>query len=327
MIKHILYPLIVLLVVGCSPTVVDEATEPPITQEPTRLAEEITLTDVPTDAASLTPPTVPPTHTDGPPPPTATITATSFPPVIGGTRYVVQFVPMNDTLNVRAAPSAASEIVTELFSGERVFVVGEGETVGSDTWLPIREYEGMPFSGWVNGYYLVQDDPAKFCADARPPAILQQVRDAVRNHDGDALAALVSPIYGLTLRGAYSDTILHFTPDEMRTFFTDTTPINWLSAPYEEPLHGSIPEALVPLMEQDLLPETSSIKCMDNQDDLTTEPDFHSGMPGMYQLPFYSIRRAGSVERELDWRSWGFGFVPSETAMELVAVSYYVATP
>ena len=47
----------------------------------------------------------------------------------------------------------------------------------------------------------------------------------------------------------------------------------------------------------------------------------------MEALPFYSVMRPGEPGFELDWEAWAFGFVPSDQAMELVALSYYFWTP
>ncbi|MCB1421024.1 MAG: SH3 domain-containing protein [Nitratireductor sp.] len=84
----------------------------------------------------------------------------------GGPDYwEVVNVPANDTLNVRAGPGTANQVVGALANGDRARNLG-CRMIGNARWCKIEAGAEMRFEGWVNGRYLREAAGAPGNADA-----------------------------------------------------------------------------------------------------------------------------------------------------------------
>lgn len=321
--KAYTYRIIVLLtmmIAGCSPTAAADPTEVPITQEPTiSITAAPTLMAQPTELATIS---LQPTLTADLP------TPAPQPSAAPSNQYVVQFVPLNDTLNVRSGAGVENEVVAELVNGDRVIATGEDQ----DNWMPIRSVDFPTIEGWVSASYLVADDPAAFCADPRPLEIIDEVREAVRSKDSARIAALINPLTGLSLGGLNWSKTIRIYPPVFDDFFTNTIEYDWGNDLYsEQPITGTQRDFITPLLEENLLPINVDILCHDSHDTLMPRGIYPGGGQGMESLPFYSVQRPGAEGHELEWGAWAFGFVPNGSInlddMQLVYLSYYTWTP
>jgi hypothetical protein len=241
--------------------------------------------------------------------------------------YTVQFVDKDDTLNVRSGAGVEHPIVGELVNGDEVQALGVTKPVGDNLWLPVQSLYNTELSGWINRFYVVlKTDPAVYCADANAQALIDEVREAVRTQDGERLAKTVTPLRGLYVGGLYWEKIVHLSSDEVRDFFTDSTVRDWGMQEYGSHIQGSIPDVVVPLLTENLLPQDVSRACFDSQDGLMG-PGVYGFKYGIDKLPFYSVMRPGTYAHELDWGAWAFGIDYWEGTPSLSYLSYYFWTP
>jgi hypothetical protein len=240
--------------------------------------------------------------------------------------YMVQFLGQDEVLNIHSGPGIQYPIVDTLGNRSEVQSTGAAEWVGNTLWLPIRSIY-PEITGWINRLYAVQEvERELFCADARVLAIVESVRAAVRTQDAARLVQTILPERGLYIGGLYWGSNVLLSEDEVRNFFTDTAPREWGAAFYGEPIQGSLPEVIVPLMSRDLVPNNVAIACYDNQDGLMGYGVYSAGV-GIDALPFYSVMRPGAPGHEFDWGAWALGIDYWEGEPTLAYLSYYFWTP
>ena len=168
-------------------------------------------------------------------------------------------------------------------------------------------------------------DSATFCSDQRPLEILEAVKGAVRNRDGQALANLVSPD-GLYMSLFPSADPVHLTIIDVELFFEDDTMRNWgNNVNSGEPIEASLAGRVTTLLQEDLLADNIILACNNNQDTLSTGTTLYSIDHPVDN--FYSAMRPGAPGSELSWGAWGLGFEYRQGQPLLTVLTHYIWTP
>ncbi|MFZ0547765.1 MAG: SH3 domain-containing protein [Candidatus Promineifilaceae bacterium] len=294
-------PTLPLLVITMTPS---SATDDLPTQGPGAVVTEETADATPTLAATAT----------------STPVGTAVPTVALDTdiEYRVVHVDESDVLNVRSGPGASNEIVTDLEPGSTgVRVVGFGQMVSGSLWVPINVNN---VGGWVNSRFLTEDIPSEqFCNDPEPRALLDELKTAVENQDGNLLAEISNPERGLRLRRYWRSDGVRFENQQVNNVFNLTQSYFWGTADGSgEDINGSFSEIMLPLLERNLV-GSSEVGCNEI---------LHGGTAGSVQLPFryegvnyYSMYRPAPADNEFDWGSWVVGI---ERWQETYFVSFLV---
>jgi hypothetical protein len=232
--------------------------------------------------------------------------------------YRVIHVDENDILNVRSGPGASNGIVTSLEPGRGgVRIVGFGQIVDDSVWVPINVDES---SGWVNSRFLTEDIPGDdFCSDAETAALLDELRDAIQERDGNHLAEISSPERGLRFRRYWRSEGVRFENQQINNVFNLTQSYFWGVADGSgEDINGSFSDIIVPLLDRNLVGSTE-VGCNEI---------LNGGTAGIIQLPFryeganyYSMYRPAPADQELDWGTWVVGI---ERWQERYFVSFLV---
>lgn len=218
--------------------------------------------------------------------------------------YRIIHVDENDILNVRSGPGPENEIVTSLEPGSAgIRIVGFGQPVNNSVWVPINV---GTVSGWVNGRFLTEEIPGdEFCNAAEPGALLEQLRTAVQNRDGNLLAEISNPERGLRLRRYWHSDGVRFENQQINNVFNLTQSYFWGVADGSgDDINGSFSDIILPLLDRNLVGSTQ-VGCNEI---------LQGGTAGTVQLPFryvganyYSMYRPGGAGNELDWGSWVVG--------------------
>jgi hypothetical protein len=168
-------------------------------------------------------------------------------------------------------------------------------------------------------------DSATFCSDPRPLEIMEAVKGAVRNRDGQQLASLVSPD-GLYMSLFPSPEPVHLSVSEIEHFFEDDTMRNWgNNVNSGEPVEASLAGRVTTLLDEDLLADNIILACNNNQDTLSTGTTLYSIT---YPVDnFYSVMRPGPPDSELSWGAWGLGFEYRQGQPLLTVLTHYIWTP
>jgi hypothetical protein len=232
--------------------------------------------------------------------------------------YRIIHVDENDILNVRSGPGASNGIVTSLETDSGgVRIVGFGQTVGDSVWVPINVDES---SGWVNSRFLTEDIAGDdFCSDAETAALLDELRDAIQERDGDHLAEISSPERGLRFRRYWRSEGVRFENQQINIVFNLTQSYFWGVADGSgEDINGSFSDIIVPLLDRNLVGSTE-VGCNEI---------LQGGTAGLVQLPFryeganyYSMYRPAPAGNEFDWGTWVVGI---ERWQERYFVSFLV---
>ncbi len=295
-----LFILLILLGLACGLTGEEPTPElppPPVETDTPPAVVEGEPTEAATDAAESDAPTPTLAPTDP---------ATAVPTVDIDTEatYRVIHVDENDVLNVRSGPGIENDIVTSLEPGSGgVRIVGFGQLVGDSTWVPINVDQT---SGWVNSRFLTEEIPGdEFCNDPETAALLDQLRTAIQNRDGDALTAISNPERGLRFRRYWHAEGVRFENQQINNLFNLSQSYFWGVADGSgEDINGSFSEIMLPLLDRNLLQATQT----------GCNEILHGGTAGIIQLPFryeganyYSLYRPAPADQELDWGSWAIG--------------------
>jgi hypothetical protein len=142
--------------------------------------------------------------------------------------YAVTLVAGNDVLNIRSA-SGANSPISGSFAHDAINVMRTGPTQQADgaDWVEVLMPDGVN-KGWVNFKYLTEYVAREtFCADARIPQLIGQLKQAMTTSNGAQLGTLVSPKHGLNLNYWASSNTVNYTSATAQTVFTDPQIINW----------------------------------------------------------------------------------------------------
>jgi len=164
-------------------------------------------------------------------------------------------------------------------------------------------------TGWVNAHYLTEVvDAAVFCSDPRVTNLINAFVSAVQSQDGAALAQLVSPTHGLTIRHNWWNPEVNLQGQSvLADLFTDTTSHDWgVQDGSGLPIQGPFKDEILPLL-QDVFNGSYTQHC----NDLANGSGGTAGMvvwPFEYQnINYVALYRAGAPGDELNWRTWAIG--------------------
>ena len=243
-----------------------------------------TATTQPTQATQFVP-----TSTDLP----SVSTSTPLPPVTGiYNPYAVILVNKGDVLNIRSAAGTGYPIVGSLApNAVGVNRTGPATSAGGDRWVEIQNPSGG--TGWVNAKFLTEyTAPSAFCSDSRVSDLLNNVRTAMLNSNGELLSSLVSPEHGLDLRLWRWGTVANYTPKEAAWVFQSDYVVKWGPAPGSGmDTNGTFSQQPLPKL-QEVFSANYTLNC-NNPLDLATfsvEP-----WPSEYaNVSFYTVFKPGS---------------------------------
>jgi len=312
------------------------APQPPPPSADTALPSPIPDTNTPTLVGpSPTPPVATPTSVPAQPTFTATLalaptsvaaTPTSLPPVSGFTNpYAVILVSPDDLLNIRTGAGVANDIAGTLGpTAVNVNRTGPATTADGDRWVEIQSTSG---NGWVNGNFLTEQVPSStFCADARVNTLLNNVKTAMLNSNGELLSSLVSPVHGLDARLWRYGTVANYTPEEAKWVFQSDYVVNWGPAPgsgAETP--GTFGSQLLPKL-QEVFGANYALHCNSTLDLATFSID---PWPREYtNVNYYMVYKPGSEQYGgMDWRAWTVGVEYVQSAPTLFSLIHYQWEP
>ena len=302
----------------------------------TPLPPTVPATEVPTLVLpSATPPIATATLMVQPPtasatlamaPTTAAATATSQPQVTAfNNPYAVILVSPDDVLNIRNGAGVGNSVAGTLQpTATNVTRTGPASTADGEHWVEIQSAAG---NGWVNASFLTEQvAPATFCSDARVTTLLNTLKTAMLNSDGELLSSLVSPIHGLDARLWRNGTVANYTPEEAAWVFQSDYVLDWGPAPgsgAETP--GTFNAELLPKL-QEVFNSSYTLHCNDTLDLATFSTD---PWPREYSnINYYMVYKPGSEQYGgLDWRAWTVGVEYVQGAPTLFALIHYQWEP
>ncbi len=264
-----------------------------------------------TPTPSETPPPTSPPPPTLPPPPTAVPSPTPSAqpaPSDQPNQLGVLLVSEGDVLNVRAAAGANNPIIDTLAPhATGILPTGAKQSIGAALWREILTPAGT--TGWVNAWYLTEVIPAQvFCADSRVDALLNKFVQAVATRDGAALASLVSPAHGLTIRLNWWNPEVNFRGQaQLVNLFSDTSSYTWgVQDGSGLPIQGSFATEVLPLLD-DVLNGAPTRHC----NDLESGSGASAGMktwPFEYaNVNYIALYRAATPGDEFNWGTWAVG--------------------
>jgi hypothetical protein len=240
-------------------------------------------------------------------------------PISAGLAYAVAWVPGGETLAVRQPAGTSGSKIDELSSDQRgIQLTGNSTLLGSSLWVEILRSGGG--SGWVNSWNLTEAVSASdFCADPRVQALIDQVKTAVEERDGAALAELISPRRGLVVRLDWWNPDVVIPYSAIPNVLTSPTIVEWgIEQESGEPVEGTFREMILPGLD-DVLEGDPTISC----DSLNAGRTARSAQwPDEFtNINFYSFFRPPNVPgNELSWRAWAMGieYVGGEPYLSLL---------
>ncbi|WKZ38704.1 MAG: SH3 domain-containing protein [Anaerolineales bacterium] len=255
------------------------------------------------------------------------VTATSLPPVTGmNNPYAVVLVLPGDVLNIRTGAGVGNSIVGTLQpTASGVNRTGPAASAGGDRWVEIQNPGGG--TGWVNANFLTEHvSSSAFCADARVTSLLNDLKSALLNSNGDLLRALVSPVHGLDLRLWRYGTVANYSPEEAQWAFQSEYEVSWGAAPGSgEETKGTFTAQPLPKL-QEVFGGNYSMHCNDTLDLATFA--LQPWSPEYANINFYTIYKPGTEQYGgLDWRAWTVGVEYVEGKPTLFALIHFQWEP
>jgi len=308
--------LTALLLVGC------QALHPTATATPTLVPSPTMGLVVPTAMPPLllTPslPEVAPTVQITPWP---TIT-----PTPGLETYAVILVEPGDALSVREGPGTGSRVVAALpYDATDILLTGQKTQVDKATWVEVQRASDLKVKGWVNAYYLTRYvSPGDFCT-AQTAALIERFSQAILSADGQALAALVSPVHGVNVWLWRSGRPINFDQAHARWVFNSTYQHEWGAHPASGlQTRGSFQEVVLHNL-RDALANPHEVRCNERSVPGLAES---STWPQAYKnINLYKIYKPGTPGTELDWRIWLVGVEWVENQPYLFALIHFQWEP
>lgn len=301
--------LLALLVTACvpqvkvetlpPPTAIVPATEPPTVAVPSDTPAVATATDLPPQPTE--------TSTLAVVPPTTAFTSTSLPPVTGmNNPYAVVLVNPDDVLNIRTGAGVGNALAGTLQpKAINVNRTGPATTAGGDRWVEIQNPGGG--TGWVNSNFLTEYVASStFCSDARVATLLNNLKSALVNSNGQLLGSLVSPVHGLDLRLWRYGTAANYSLEEAAWVFLSDYVVEWGAAPGSgDPTSGTFRTQPLPRL-QEVFSANYTLHCNDTLDLATFSLD--PWPPEYANVNFYTVYKSGTEQYGgLDWRAWIVG--------------------
>jgi hypothetical protein len=252
----------------------------------------------------LTPTSAPATFT----PDSSELEATApEPPETVEESHAVVWIPVDEKLQVRKPAGISGSIVAELaYDQTGIQLTSKRTRLGSSTWVEIISPAGL--TGWVQEWNLTEKVPADvFCADTRVVRMLESIGNAIRNADGNALAGVVHPKRGLTMRYEWWTPDVSIPAASIASVFTDSSVYNWGEMKGSGAvIEGSFDEIMRPFLD-DVFSGTPQVSCnvltAGTTSRVTIWPEEFSN------INFYTFHRsAPEGGNKYDWRTWALGF-------------------
>jgi len=246
--------------------------------------------------------------------------ATSTPAPLQGPYAVVRVAP-NDVLNIRAGAGSSFQVVGS-FPADATNVMRTGETGIADgaEWVEVQRPDGG--LGWVNSSYLTEYvSTSTFCADARIPQLIEQLKQSMIQSNGDQFALLVGSKHGAAMNFWRDVPPINYTTATARSIFTDTTVYNWGAGPVAGPgVSGTFAQIVQPDMV-DVFNSSYQLGC-DNPSyaSMFVNPWPHTN------IHYYSILKPPSSNL-FDWKVWLIGFEYVGGQPYLYGTVHYVWEP
>lgn len=202
------------------------------------------------------------------------LTACAAPTEIAPTPTTIFVIP-TITLTVPFVPLTPSAIVAT-----------------SDTFTAIPALTSTPQPGTTN-----------VCADPQVNTLIDSLKAAALNSDGQQLASLVSPTSGMDVRYFRNGTVVNYDQEHAKFLFETTFELDWGAEPGSgAPKVGSFHDVVVPKLVESFN-QDYSLHC--NQLE-------HGGatydVMWPYQKDFYSIYFPGTqANGNMDWHTWVVG--------------------
>ncbi len=240
--------------------------------------------------------------------------------------YAVIGIHPEGALNLYAAAGTNSGIVgsfpAETRNVERgsSFVMAEGSL-----WVEARQPGGV--TGWAQDANLAEYiSPEQFVTDSRPIQLIEKLKQAINNSDGNLLASLVSPKRGVKINyhGTYGSVPVVFTPEQARNIFTSTEIYNWgMEGASGHDAIGTFSEIIQPKLLDVLNAPYQLHANYSSYASMYLEP-----WPGIYQnLNYFTVLKPPTPNIELDWRIWLAGFEYVNGSPYLMTLMHYVWEP
>jgi hypothetical protein len=244
-------------------------------------------------------------------------------PPAGG--YSVFLIAAGDSLGAHAAPDLLSPVVAD-FPSDAVGLAATGRAQHSllMDWTELELPTGG--TGWVNRLYLTETVGADaLCADARLPALLDDLRVAVDTQNGSMLESIVSAPHGFSLtllHGGRTRTYLHA---EVFGLFAGADVEDWGLAPASGlPVMGSFGEKVQPdlqaVLDSPFDPYCDSIHLGGASYQVEWPYAWHAAHP-------VSLFRPAVAGDRLDWMTWVAGIEYVDGAPRLFSLSRYAWEP
>lgn len=308
--KAVAASLLAFALAACS--LLDKDGTTPNLPTPTQIAQAVSPTNMP----QLTPATqlAVDTGTLSAPSPTSSIQPSLVPVIPSPSapavmysegQYAVIKIKEGDVLNVRQSPGTPNAVLETLPPhAAGLTLTGKMSQVGGENWVEIKRLTGG--TGWVNAAYLTEYHPASsFCGDGQVTALLEAFKTAILNKNAEQLAALVSPLHGVTVQYLRSGKTATYTSDKALWLFTSTYQMDWGVQPGSGlELKGSFHEEVLPKLV-DVLGSSYTLACNNPQ---TGGASYTYHWPFEYgNMNFYSLYRPGKAGDEQNWRTWLVG--------------------
>jgi hypothetical protein len=249
------------------------------------------------------------------------IAPTGFaPPVTLLGPYAVARVASNDVLNIRLGASPNEEIIG-WFPPDATHIMKTDKTVIVDgtEWVEVQKLDGT--FGWVNSYYLTEYVTSDvFCADARIPVLIEQLKGSLLQSNGDMFAALVGK-HGATINYWRHVPSVKYTSATARNIFLDTTVYDWGTGPEAGPVgtHGTFAQVVQPDLAG-VFNSSYQLVCDDpSYASMFVEPWGHTN------IHYYAIVKPPT--NTFDWKVWLVGFEYVDGMPYLYGTVHYVWEP
>ncbi len=230
------------------------------------------------------------------------------PPLSMPVPYAVVLVSPESGLNLRAEPSLNAPVLALLpYDARDLRPTGNQQQAEGVTWAEVE----TPFgTGWVSVAYLsAQMAPDAFCRDPQVQALVEAFVQAVQAQDGAALADLVSPLHGLTIRHEWWNPEVTFRADEVGGLFSAEKAYDWgIQDGSGEALQGTFADVILPRL-QDVAQGEFVTAC-----NTLTNGEATGNTAGLVTWPYPNLQyialyRSAPADQEMDWRTWALGIV------------------
>lgn len=215
--------------------------------------------------------------------------------------YAVILVAANDVLNIRSAPGSSNPVVGSFSATEtNVMRTGPSAYSGMDLWVEVNNPAGG--TGWVNDFYLTEYIPSVvFCADADVNSLLTNLRNALKDSDGIALAALVSPKHGMAVRRWRGSNPFVFDRVHAEWLFESTYVNDWGSSPGSGlTAEGSFRDIILPVL-LDVTNSPHQLICNDASS--LTSFSINPWPEETANMRYYNIFKPATEDVQLNWRN------------------------